>query len=199
MGEEPEDAELVERARGGDEAAFRVLHDRYAAGLFARVRRRLPAVLRRRVAESDIVQEVFAVAFRRLGAFRGSDHGAFAHWIGRIADRKVNETLRYHFDAEKRAAAREFADERRPATGEFEAKGPTPSAVAMGKELDAALANGLANLPEDYRTVLRLVHEEGLRLADAGERMGRSPEAVRKLYGRALSVLSESVFGQGRA
>ena len=43
--------------------------------------------------------------------------------------------------------------------------------------------------------VLRLVHEEGLTIAEAAERMKRSSEATRKLYARALSRLADGVFG----
>ena len=44
----------------------------------------------------------------------------------------------------------------------------------------------MAALPADYREILRLCREEGLTLREAAERMGRSREAAKKLYGRAL-------------
>ncbi len=72
------DGDLLIRARAGDEAAFRALHDRYAAQVRARVRRRMPGALRRRVTESDVVQETFAAAFGALGDFRPVDDGACA-------------------------------------------------------------------------------------------------------------------------
>ena len=44
-------------------------------------------------------------------------------------------------------------------------------------------------------TVIRLVHVEGLTLVDAGARMGRSADAARKLYGRALAAMAERLRG----
>jgi RNA polymerase sigma-70 factor (ECF subfamily) len=193
----PGDAELVARAKTGDEASYRLLHDRYAARLRARVRRRMAPALRRRVAESDVVQESFAEAFRALGRLR--DDAGFAGWLATIADRKVNEAARRHFDADKRAVARELSRDRRASTADFAAVDPSPSAAAIAKELDLSLTQALAGLPEDYRAILKLVHEERRTLAEAGARMDRSADAARKLYGRALDRLAEGVFGSRRS
>jgi len=45
-------------------------------------------------------------------------------------------------------------------------------------------------LAEDHATVIRLVHQEGLTLVEAGRRMGRTPDATRMLYGRAMQRLA---------
>ena len=41
-------------------------------------------------------------------------------------------------------------------------------------------------LPDDHRTIVRLALIDGLSLGEAAERMGRSREAAKKLYGRAM-------------
>ena len=51
------------------------------------------------------------------------------------------------------------------------------------------LQSALATLSDDHREVIRLTRLEGFTLKEAGERMGRSPEAVRKLFWRALQEL----------
>ena len=38
--------------------------------------------------------------------------------------------------------------------------------------------------------MIRFVHIEGLTLVETGARMGRSADAVRKLYGRALAAMT---------
>ena len=48
-------------------------------------------------------------------------------------------------------------------------------------------------LPDDYRNVLRMALEDGLTLKEAARRMGRSHEAVKKLYGRALARLAREL------
>ena len=65
----------------------------------------------------------------------------------------------------------------------------------MAGESAAELRSVIESLPEDHATVLRLVYLDGLTLVQAGERMGRSADAVRKTYGRALARLAEKLHG----
>ena len=59
----------------------------------------------------------------------------------------------------------------------------------MRRERAVLLANVLSELPADYREVLVLRELEGKSLAEVAERMGRSPNAVQKLWARALVLL----------
>ena len=61
----------------------------------------------------------------------------------------------------------------------------------MTAELEEAARRAMAALPADYGEVLRLRQEEHLSLGEAAKRMGRSKEAARKLYSRALARLAE--------
>ena len=67
------------------------------------------------------------------------------------------------------------------------ASAPTRSMKAEPSMAERALRQ----LPPDYQEILRLVREEDLTLRDCGARMGRSREAAKKLYGRALSSFTE--------
>jgi RNA polymerase sigma-70 factor (ECF subfamily) len=51
------------------------------------------------------------------------------------------------------------------------------------------LSDALAELGEDHREVLVLHHLEGLGWDEVARRMGRTPNAVRKLWARALDQL----------
>jgi DNA-directed RNA polymerase specialized sigma24 family protein len=66
----------------------------------------------------------------------------------------------------------------------------TPSQVAGDAERSAALLDVIDGLSEDHATVIRLVHREGLTLVEAGRRMGRTPDATRMLYGRAIGRIA---------
>ena len=70
---------------------------------------------------------------------------------------------------------------------------PSPSEPAGAAEEARAVNDALSLLPEDHRKILELVFHEHLTLREAGERMGRSREAAKKLYGRALAGLMELV------
>jgi DNA-directed RNA polymerase specialized sigma24 family protein len=48
-------------------------------------------------------------------------------------------------------------------------------------------------MAEDDRTVLALVHERGMTFVEAGRLLGRSADAVRKQYARAVLRLAKAV------
>jgi len=52
----------------------------------------------------------------------------------------------------------------------------------------------MASLPGPQRDVIRLVQEERLTFEEAGARLGRSADAARKLYGRAVLAFA-AAFG----
>ena len=60
----------------------------------------------------------------------------------------------------------------------------------MGRELELRIKAAMAALPEDYREALRLVQARRLTLREAAEEMGRTREAMKKLYARAVAKLA---------
>jgi RNA polymerase sigma-70 factor (ECF subfamily) len=197
----PSDQELIDRLEDGDERAFEALCERYAMDLERRVGAQLPDVLQRKVAVSDVLQDAYMVALRHLAekGFEEQGDGSFGRWLGRIVDLKVREALRHYLGTQKRTVARERSLE----SGEVrrEPAHPTsPSQVAMAKELGDAVRIAWRKLSAEHREVLGLIQDEGLTLADAGERIGRTAEATRKLYARALARftrLLEELRGNG--
>jgi DNA-directed RNA polymerase specialized sigma24 family protein len=69
------------------------------------------------------------------------------------------------------------------------AKGP----AALAAEMQEASREALAKLPPSQREVLRLLQDERLPVEDAAIRMGRTPDAVRRLYERALRRFAELI------
>jgi RNA polymerase sigma-70 factor (ECF subfamily) len=191
-GDEPvSEAELVTRARGGDHDAFHALWARYEERLRARVGPRLRGPLQRKISVADVLQETCLTAHARLGAFEDRGGGAFGAWLAGIAERKAKEAVRHYAAAAKRDVRRERSRGLRPDTNRVAGAAPTPSEVAVGKERATDVARAMAVLPEDYRAVVSLVRVEGMTLQDAAGVLGRSYEATKKLYGRALSRLAD--------
>ena len=180
------DEALFESARNGNDDAFRVLVERHAGGLRAYIDHRLPRTLRRKISVADVAQEAHIVALRRALDFEDRGDGSFRKWLNKIAELKVKEAIRKHAGTAKRAAGREISRGKRPDTGQFVDDATTPSQAAIGAETAEQVRQALETLPEDYREVLRLTREECLTLREAAVRMGRSREAAKKLYGRAL-------------
>jgi RNA polymerase sigma-70 factor (ECF subfamily) len=191
------DEALVSRARRGDEAAFARLVERHAPALRARIKRQLPAALRRKVSESDVMQVAYLAAHQRLADFEARGEGSFRNWIHQIADFKVQEVLRRYLGTAKRAAHREVSKAYRPQSRDLvDHDAASPSQHAIAGELEAAVREALTTLPDHYRLILHLVQDEGLTLQEAGERMDRSAGAAEKLYGRAIYQLTRAVFGE---
>ena len=190
---EERDELLIERSLAGDEEAFRELYNRYSQEVLGYVGRRMPAKLRRRLSVADLLQETYATAFQRLPDYEGPRETSFRHWILQIADFKLKECSRHHLDVAKRAANREVSRDQRPDTHAFGGREPTPSAHAMAAEMEVALDRAMRALPDDYRTILYLMHEQGYGIAAAAEQMGRSVNAGRMLYGRAVARLAKDL------
>jgi len=79
----PEDLELVARALGNDERAFRDLIQRHHAMAYAAVR----AVLGDRDEVQDVMQMVYLKAYQGLASFRGD--ARFSTWLYQIARREA--------------------------------------------------------------------------------------------------------------
>jgi RNA polymerase sigma-70 factor (ECF subfamily) len=188
----PGEDDLLARARGGDAAAHARLFDRHASVLEGRVRRILPPAVRRKVSVSDVLQEARIVAFGRLGDFTPQGREAYRAWVLRIAELKARETLRNHTRAAKRAVGRERARRTGADSLAFAAEGPSPSQQAMTAELRERVLRVLATLAPADQEVLRLARLEGRPIREVAERMGRSLEAVKKLYARALARFAEA-------
>ena len=136
-----------------------------------------------------MIQEACIAAYHRRGVFEDRGPDAFRLWITGIARNKLKEAIRHHGGTAKRAVDREATRSSRPDTGYLRGPHPSPSVVASSAEHVERARSAMERLPEDYRTVLHLALEKGLALREAAEHMGRSREATKKLYGRALCRL----------
>jgi RNA polymerase sigma-70 factor (ECF subfamily) len=191
------DEDLVRRARAGDAGAATALFDRHLPLLRVAAKSRLPASLRGKVGESDVVQEAYLAAFVRLGEFEDRGDGSFRAWLRQILAHKIVDEVRRHVEAGSRDVRREV-----PAGTSGEAivgavDRPSPSMEVAAAEEIAALRMAVEKLPSAYAEIVRLVHQEDLTLVEAGTRMGRSAEAARKLYGRALARLAGEIEDPG--
>jgi len=197
VSERPDDEDLVRRAQAGDASALTVLMVRYQALLTRHAERQLPDFLRPRVSIADVVQEAQIVVHERNHEFEDRGAGSFRNWLLKIVDLKVKEVLRTHMATAKRAVGREVVKRTNVRTAYFVSGESSPSQVAVGDELQGVARQAMDALPEDYRQVLGLAREQGMSLREVAACMGRSREAIKKLYGRALSRFTEEFERRG--
>lgn len=159
-------------AISGHTRAFAVLYERYYPLVNAIVLVRLPDDDVR-----DVVQDVFAIALRRLDTLR--DRNAFGPWVSAIARRIATRKRR------RRRPALPFEEDRVPVAA------PPPEAFAV---LDA-----VRQLPAAYAETLALRLVAGMTGPEIAQRTGMTHGSVRVNLSRGLKALRAALGGDDDA
>jgi len=188
--------QLVALAKGGDESAVDQLCRVYTERIRWMVRLRMGKELRRRLDSMDVVQDVLIHALGGITDFTYENEGDFVRWLSRIAENALRDNWeRLH--AEKRDIRKEVRlDNYRPTTGVGFVGTPgaieatTPSAIMSKREDLDKLEKAMDELKPEYREVIVLTKIEGLSYGEIGNRLGKSPDAVRMLVPSAMAELT---------
>jgi RNA polymerase sigma-70 factor (subfamily 1) len=193
--------QLIALAQDGEVSALEHLCRVYGERVRRIVRLRLPRELRPKLDSVDLVQDVLLGALGGLADFTYRDEGDFLRWLSRIAENEVRDHIDKWF-AGKRDIRRE-----RPlgtdssTTGRACGQAPglvqttTPTAILARREELDKLERAIDELKPEYREVIVLTRIEGLSYQEAASRIGRGPEAVRKLLCRAIAALARVYEG----
>jgi RNA polymerase sigma-70 factor, ECF subfamily len=185
-----DDDGLLERARGGDMAAFEALVARYRDRVFS-------LAFRMTGSEADaaeVAQETFLSAYQHLKDFRGE--AAFGSWVHRIAaNHALMRLRRARVDGSKQAEPAE------PTFNQWGSHEEYPqrdwSRDAEGQVLDAELREAIGQatdrLPLDYRQVFILKDVEGLSYEEIAELTGESVAAIKSRLHRARLALRTTI------
>lgn len=181
----PEPGPTLADARTRPEQALGPLLQSYRDYLLAIAEEELPLVLRPKTGASDVVQETYLQAQRGFDQFRGDSEPELRAWLRRILLNEIGRVERTYQDTDKRDLGREV-----PLNGqELPAGGPSPSGIISRDEEEALLLQALQRLPPDYQEAIQLRNFEQLGFEEIGRRLGRSAEAARKLWVRAVDQL----------
>lgn len=195
----PTHDELLARARAGGSSALGDLLAQYRGYLTLLARVQIGRRLQGKVDPQDLVQEVFLEAHRHFGRFRGTSEAELTQWLRQILRAQLLHLLRRYFGTRGRdlRLERQLAEELDATSQALDralvAPHSSPSQQATRREQAARLADALNQLPDDYRDVLVLRYLEGLRFPEIAPRMGRSVEATKKLWVRALDRLRRTI------
>jgi len=185
---------LISRARSGDRDALGELLGLYRNYLRILAAAQVGESLRGRVEPSDIVQETFLEAATGFASFRGTSEAELCAWLRRILVHNIADEAKHH-RRQGRDVDRQVSLDQALARSSFclhEALATnfsSPSSQAMRRERAVIVADVLAELSEDHRTVIVLRNLLQLRFEEVAERMGRSSVAVRLLWLRAIEKL----------
>jgi RNA polymerase sigma-70 factor (ECF subfamily) len=166
------DGALLERLRGGDEAAFEQLFVRH----YATVYRVLYGLTGKREAAEDAAQETFLTLYRRPP----SPNQPLRPWLCRVALNTARNTLR----SERRDAARIERVAHTPVAED-------PSEAAERAEERDQVRSVLATLPQRQAHLLLLRHA-GLSYAEVAAVLDLAPGSIGTLLTRAERAFAEA-------
>jgi RNA polymerase sigma-70 factor (ECF subfamily) len=190
---------LLARAGAGDDRAVGDLFARYRDRLKRMIRLRLNRHLQGRVDDSDVLQDAFLEAARRLGEYLKSPEAPFFLWLRRITSHKIVDAHRRHLGAQARDAELEISLHRGPLpransmslAAQLLGRLTSPSAAAVKAEVRLKLQEALNQMDEIDREILALRHFEQLTNVEAAAELGLETSAASKRYLRALARLQK--------
>jgi RNA polymerase sigma-70 factor, ECF subfamily len=192
------DADLVQRARRGDSAAFGELVDRHQSAVY----RAAVAALGSHADAEDAAQEAFLAAYRQLDSFRGDS--SFKTWLLTITWHKAINRRRT-ITRLWRVIAQPAADpEIEPQLERVAAVGRSPEEAVVDREFREAIRAAIRALPPKLRDALVLAQagdysyeEIGAMLnAPVGTIKWRVSEARRSVRNKLHERGYERVGGQ---
>jgi RNA polymerase sigma-70 factor (ECF subfamily) len=201
-------SELVAAIRQGDPSAFAALMANYEPMLRGVVASGLDPQLRSVIDADDVQQEILITVYRKLPDLDFRGPGAFRRWLRAVAESRLQDLRRRHFCGKRRPPALRSLEETAGASpsgaeqfvgDQLPAEGPSPSAVASGREQVQGLVDVLAAIPPHYRQVLEQVLVQRRATADIARAGGTTPEAVRKMVSRAVQACKDVLATRGRS
>jgi RNA polymerase sigma-70 factor (ECF subfamily) len=186
----------LEQARAGDPAALGRALESCRDYLLMIAAHGLEPDLIAKGGASDLVQDTLLGAYRDFGAFYGCTRDELLAWLRKILQNNLAVHRRRYRSTQKRQLSLEVpiggstaGAKSRP----LRCDSATPGTAAVRGEQAAALLAALGRIPEDYRRVVVWHQYDQLTFEEIGVRLGRSAEAVRKLWSRALVRLTEEL------
>ncbi len=164
------------------------------------VRFRLDYRLNGRVSESDVLQDTFVRAAKRMSRYLAQDEPLpFFVWLRLEINQRLQEIHRFHFGAEKRDVRRELnletpvhsAQTSLAMAAHLVAKLTSPSRLVERAEQIAQLERSLNEMNELDREVIALRHFEELSNVETAKVLNIDTSAASKRYLRALKKLRQ--------
>ena len=137
---------------------------------------------------SDLVQETLMKATNEFARFRGVTEWELQTWLKKILARKLVDTDRFYRRSMQRDITREVPLQVDTIPIELKSDSDSPALLVEKIEI---LTKMLGRLDAVDQEVIRLRTFKRVKFEQIGVQMGRSAEAVRKLWARAILRLTK--------
>ena len=180
---------LYDLARRGSPEDVNAFYERCARKLLPLIRLRLGRTLRREMESRDILQAVLCKSLGRLDNVK--EPAAVMAWLARIADNEIRDQADYYKRRRRDAAMR--------APIEDAADVPAPIRHALSQAIVSrqteALEAALEELGDAQREIIVLRKLEELTFPEIAGRLGKSEDACRMAFSRAMAALTLKLAG----
>jgi RNA polymerase sigma-70 factor (ECF subfamily) len=192
-----DEADLLRRAKEGDQQALATLFTRYRDRLRQMVRLRLDRRLSGRIDTSDVLQDAYLDLARRFPEYAAAPAVPFYLWLRSLTGQRLVDLHRQHLGAQMRDAGREVSLYRGALPSASSASlaqqllaGLTsPTQAAIRAEMQMRLQEALNSMDPIDREVVVLRHFEELSNSEAAQVLGIEQAAAGKRYIRAVRKL----------
>lgn len=187
-----EDAQIIREVLAGNANAFAELERKYRRIVSFLIRK----MIRNQEDVADLTQDAFVKAFAALPSYRFEF--PFSSWLYKIASNRCIDYLRRRrfqmLSIDQPISLRDGTE----LTTDPADRGPHADEILLAKERAAMLQQALDTLPEKYRTVIFLRHEEDLDYIEIAEKLGRPLGTVKAHLFRARKLLYKKLLRHGK-
>ncbi len=187
-----QDAQLVEKAVNGDQAAFGELVEKYSSFVY----RTVFFDIKNREDAEDISQEVFIKAYKALASFRYDSE--FTTWLYRICKNTVYDHIR-KASRNKAILFSEFSsdeDDREyevpDTSGSYE-----PEKSYIKKETADMVNAAIATLSDEHRDIIIMRDIEGMSYTQISDALSLEEGTVKSRLSRARAALKKKLEHSG--
>jgi RNA polymerase sigma-70 factor (ECF subfamily) len=180
---------LFDEARGGTPEALDALYTRAAAKLLPLIRLRMGRALRAEIESRDILQAVMLKSFQKLPDLE--DGRALMAWLSRIAENEIRDRVDHMHRQRRDVARREPLDEAADVPAPIRRALTQAILTQQSERLEAALEM----LSPEQRELIVLRAFEELTFPEIATRVGKSDDACRMAFARAMAALTMQLAG----
>ena len=182
MAEKKTDVELVEEFRGGNQASFEELIQRYAVKAFSLASR----LTKNQEDAEEVLQDVFVTVYRKIDGFQGK--ASFSSWLYRITVNAAFMKLRKR-KQDNSIAIEDMPPQLQKSLGVPRNLHQEADAITMRHQVTSALEEAISKLPDDYRPVFILRDIDGLTSREVSKILKLTVPAVKSRLHRSRLML----------
>ena len=162
------------------------VYARVGPRLLAFIRLKMGRSLRARLESRDILQATFVKSLQHLDQFEGGESRAFTGWLMRIAENEIRDRADFHGRQQRDVKQEDDVADHQDLLAKTRS---APSRLILDEQAQRVEA-ALDTLSDAHRQVILLRMFQELSFPAIAKILGKSEDASRMLYARAMTALT---------